>query len=108
MSMSYQVGERSEPGDVVIIGQRLADARRARGVTQQQAAEALGVARTTVTAMEQGVRRPRTSELLALSGLYGRQVGDFLRPLLSDDAESFVVHFRTSSDRDDAIPDQER
>jgi transcriptional regulator with XRE-family HTH domain len=40
--------------DPTVIGERLADARRARRLTQQQAAEALGVARTTVTAIEQG------------------------------------------------------
>ena len=44
--------------DPAVIGERLAVARRARGLTQQQAAEALGVGRTTITAMEKGERRP--------------------------------------------------
>ncbi len=100
--------ERSEPIDAEVLGQRLADARRARGVTQQQAAMVLNVARTTVTAMERGVRTPRPSELLTLAGLYGRQVGDFVRPRLTGDTESFVVHFRTRGGRDDAIADQAR
>ena len=50
--------------DPAIIGERLAEARRARGLTQQQAAEFLDVARTTITAMEKGERRPRAVELV--------------------------------------------
>ena len=65
--------------DPTVIGERLADARRARRLTQQQAAEELGVARTTITAMEKGDRRPRASELVKLAQLYGRPVGDFVR-----------------------------
>src|SRR3954447_25927843 len=79
--------------DPATIGERLAAARRARGLTQQDAAEALGVARTTITAMEKGDRRPRASELVKLAQLYGRPVGDFVR---ADTASqpNFVVQFR--------------
>lgn len=80
--------------DPVAVGVRLEEARRARGMTQQQAAEALGVARTTVTAMEKGDRRPRASELMRIAQLYGRQVGELTRPLPADRPVSFAVQFR--------------
>ena len=80
--------------DSDVIGERLSSARRARGLTQLQAAEALGVARTTITAMEKGDRRPRASELYTLARLYGRQLGDLVRPFREDQTPSFVVQFR--------------
>lgn len=80
--------------DPEVIGERLASARRARGLTQQHAAETLGVARTTITAMEKGDRRPRASELFTLARLYGRSLGDLVRPVHDGEAPSFVVQFR--------------
>lgn len=88
--------------DPVAIGVRLSEARRARGMTQQQAADALGVARTTLTAMEKGDRRPRAVELLRLAELYGRQVGELTRPLPPRRPEGFVVQFRAARGADAA------
>lgn len=90
--------DRSPPDsiDPIAVGVRLAEARRARGLTQQQVAEALGLARTTVTAMEKGERRPRSPELLRFADLYGRQVGELTRPLPPRRPESFVVQFRAA------------
>ncbi|MBI4493421.1 MAG: ImmA/IrrE family metallo-endopeptidase [Chloroflexi bacterium] len=62
------------------LGRRLQQARKARGRTQQEAADLLGVARTTLTAIEQGGRRIQPPELARLAGFYGRSVGEFLRP----------------------------
>ena len=42
------------------LGRRLQEARKARGLTQQDAAESLAVARTTITAIEKGDRQART------------------------------------------------
>lgn len=89
--MSLHVLDTIEP---VVLGGRLADARRARRLTQQQAADALGVARTTLTAMEKGVRRPRAAELLALSRLYGRQVNDLVQPARPADVPGFLEQMR--------------
>ena len=48
-----------------ILGQGLQKARRARGLTQQEVADSLELARTTVTALEKGERRIRpASDLL--------------------------------------------
>lgn len=79
-----------DPG---VIGERLVEARRARRLTQQQAAETLGVARTTITAMEKGKRRPRAAELVKLAQLYGRSVQEFVRAETRSQP-NFVVQFR--------------
>lgn len=94
--------------DPEVIGQRLSDARRARRLTQQEAAEALDVARTTITAMEQGVRRPRASELVTLARLYGRQVGDLVRPVPNDQPPGFIVQFRGARGPSDTIEEHEQ
>jgi transcriptional regulator with XRE-family HTH domain len=65
--------------DPEILGDRLADTRRARLLTQQQAANELGVARTTITAMEKGERRPRATELVKLARFYGQSIGHFVQ-----------------------------
>lgn len=74
------------------LGARLRAARNARGWTQQEAAEHLGVARTTMTAMEKGERRGRPEELIRLAGLYGRKLSELLRPGMP--SESFTVQLR--------------
>lgn len=61
------------------LGARLRKAREARGWTQQQSAEELGVARTTLTAIEKGERKVRPEELMHLARLYGRKVSWLLR-----------------------------
>jgi transcriptional regulator with XRE-family HTH domain len=65
--------------DPVTVGSRLQEARKARRLTQQDAADALGVARTTIVAMEKGERRLQPAELVRLAELYGRQVHDLVR-----------------------------
>lgn len=82
--------------DPETIGERLASARLARGMTQLEAADAIGVGRTTITAMESGQRRPRPSELYALARLYGRQLGELLRPLAEGESPSFAIQFRSA------------
>jgi Zn-dependent peptidase ImmA (M78 family)/DNA-binding XRE family transcriptional regulator len=61
------------------LGDELRSAREKRGMTQQDAAGLIGVARTTLIAIEKGERRIRASELMALASAYGREVGDFVR-----------------------------
>jgi Zn-dependent peptidase ImmA (M78 family)/DNA-binding XRE family transcriptional regulator len=60
-------------------GERLRLARENAKITQAAAAQAIGVARTTIVAMEQGERRARTSELQQLTKLYGTSVNALLR-----------------------------
>lgn len=94
--------------DPATIGARLAHARKARGLTQQQAAETLGVARTTVTAMEKGERRPRAAELVRLATLYGRRVGELVRPAPTEEVDGFVVQFRAARTPGDSPADGHR
>src|SRR2546425_9866026 len=60
-------------------GERLRLAREGANVTQAAAAHAIGVARTTVVAIEQGERRVRINELQKLAKLYGTSVNALLR-----------------------------
>ncbi len=61
------------------IGERLRRARDNAQVTQASAAEAIGVARTTIIAIEQGTRKPRLVELQKLAFLYGTSINTLLR-----------------------------
>jgi len=81
------------------LGQRLQHARKKRGLTQADAAEILGVARTTVTAIEKGERRLEARELIKLANAFGRPVSDFVaeRPNI----EPLEVQFRAAIRRSD-------
>ena len=61
------------------LGERLADARKRAKLTQAQVGERLGVARTTVVAVEKGERRPSNTEIVRLAELLGTTVHDLLR-----------------------------
>ena len=67
------------------LGRRLRTARTLRGLSQQQVAQALGLARTAVTQLEAGNRSVSTLELTALSELYLYRVADFLQDTPDDD-----------------------
>lgn len=77
-----------EPG----LATRLRTARRDSALTQQEAAARLGIARTTLVAMEKGERSVRPNELIALAQLYGRPVNELLRPTPMPD--DFLARFR--------------
>jgi Zn-dependent peptidase ImmA (M78 family)/DNA-binding XRE family transcriptional regulator len=83
------------------LGERLQQARKARRKTQQEVADYLGVARTTIVAMEKGERRVRSGELLRLARLYGRQVGDLLR--VAEPSAPFAVQLRATLSPDAPI-----
>jgi Zn-dependent peptidase ImmA (M78 family)/DNA-binding XRE family transcriptional regulator len=78
--------------DMHALGQKLQEARKNKGLTQEAVASQMGVTRTTITAIEKGERRVKADELIRLAQLYGRQVNDFLRP--RPPIESFLVQFR--------------
>lgn len=69
-----------ETMDMKVLGRELQQARVRKGMTQEQAAKIIGVARTTVVAIEQGNRRIRAGELIKLAQAYGLSVSDFVRP----------------------------
>lgn len=61
------------------LGERLSRARKRAKLTQAQVADALGLARTTIVAIEKGERRPSNAELVKLAGVVGTKVNDLLR-----------------------------
>lgn len=61
------------------VGERLKLAREHARSTQTEAATYLGIARTTLVAIEQGQRRVRTGELQKFAQLYGTSVNAMLR-----------------------------
>lgn len=95
--------------DPQVLGERLAEARRARHLTQLQASEEIAVARTTIAAMEKGERRPRASELVKLAQLYGRPVNEFVEPE-EQRRPNFAVQFRSvrGSEEDESNLDVRR
>jgi Zn-dependent peptidase ImmA (M78 family)/transcriptional regulator with XRE-family HTH domain len=93
--MDLDVLKSMDPRD---LGRRLQEARKARGLTQHETADHLGVARTTITAIEKGDRRVQPAELVRLAALYGRSIGEFLRQ--GELVEAFAVQFRAVLARD--------
>src|ERR1044072_7226756 len=79
--------------DPKVLGARLQEARKARGLTQQNVADELQMARTTIVAIEKGERRVSSQELVRFADLYGRPVSDFVaRQVVT---VGFVPQFRT-------------
>ncbi len=78
--------------DPKVLGARLAQARKARGMTQQAVADEMEVARTTLVAVEKGERRVTPEELIGLAALYGRPVAEFVSKQVV--TTGFVPQFR--------------
>jgi Zn-dependent peptidase ImmA (M78 family)/transcriptional regulator with XRE-family HTH domain len=64
------------------LGERLADARKRAKFTQAEVAEGVGIARTTLVAIEKGERRPSNAELVRLGEMLKTPVHDLLRETL--------------------------
>ncbi|MBN9392186.1 MAG: helix-turn-helix domain-containing protein [Chloroflexi bacterium] len=62
------------------LGKELQQARNRKGLTQEEAAKVIDVARTTLVAIEKGERRLKPIELIKLAKAYGQQISDFVRP----------------------------
>ena len=84
--------------DPVLLGKRLAEARKARGITQEDAAAKISCSRPTFIAIEKGTRLPKSEELVKLADLYGRSVHTLVRPAESGKV-SFELppHFRAAT-----------
>ena len=76
------------------LGRRLQEARVARGLTQQDLADSLGLARTTITAIEKGARRARPDEIIQMASIFGRSVNDLVGD--REPIPDFAVQFRTA------------
>lgn len=87
--------------DPRVLGSRLQNARKAAGLTQQEIADRLGIARTTVVAIEKGERRVSPRELIKWAETCRRSVSDFVsRKYITD---SFVPQFRAVEEYDETV-----
>src|SRR5207302_5811212 len=66
--------------DPRILGQQIAEARKARGKTQEEVADFLGYSRPTYIAIEKGDRLAKSDEIIKLASFLGRKVHDLVRP----------------------------
>jgi len=89
--------------DPKVLGARLRDARSAKRLTQQEVADQLGLARTTLVAIEKGERRVQSGELVRLASAYGRPVHELLRS--SQPSPEFAVQLRAVLEAD-AVDEQ--
>ena len=94
----------SEQVDPRNLGLRLQEARKATGMTQQEVADHLGMARTTVVAIEKGERKVTSHEVVQFAKLYKRAVSDLVSKRVI--AESLVPQFRASQKEVDVSYDQ--
>ena len=95
--------------DPVELGRRLRIAREARGLSQQAAADAIGVPRTAITQMESGNRAVSTLELTKLAELYRRPVTYFLEEAAPAEEEDVLVALHRVApglEQDPAVRDQ--
>src|ERR1700693_3962584 len=66
--------------DPRILGQRIAEARKARGKTQEEVADFLEFSRPTYIAIEKGDRAAKSDEIIKLASFLGRRVHELVRP----------------------------
>jgi Zn-dependent peptidase ImmA (M78 family)/transcriptional regulator with XRE-family HTH domain len=83
--------------DPRVLGQRISEARKARGKTQEQVAEFLGYSRPTYIAIEKGERPARPDEIIKLASFFGRKVNDLVRP--GEPVTDLQPHLRAVADR---------
>ncbi len=77
--------------DAKDLGSRLRSARESRGLSQQAAAQAIGLPRTAITQLEAGSRSVSTLELTRLSELYLRSVTDLLQEGPTDEDRDVLM-----------------
>jgi Zn-dependent peptidase ImmA (M78 family)/DNA-binding XRE family transcriptional regulator len=83
--------------DPRILGQRLTEARKSRGITQEAAAEYLGMSRPTFIALENGKRPVKPAEIVKLADYYGRSVNELVR--LAEPVADLQPHLRGVADK---------
>ncbi len=83
--------------DPRFLGQRLADARKVRGITQEAAAGHLECSRPTYIAIEKGERPAKPEEIVKLATLFGKQVHELL--LQAEPITVLSPHLRAEVER---------
>lgn len=80
-----------------ILGRRIAEARKARGKTQEEVAEFLGCSRPTYIAIEKGDRLAKTDEIIKLAPFLGKKVNELVRP--TEPLVDLQPHLRAVAER---------
>ena len=85
--------------DSTILGNRLREARQNSGFTQEEAATAVGIPRTSLLQIEAGKRALTSLELVKLARLYRRDFGLFLGDYagLAPIGDRFLAVFATTN-----------
>lgn len=94
-----------QPNEHRVVGARLRDARLATGLTQAEVAQALGMSRPTLAAVEKGTRKITGLELRRLARLYQRDVAWLLGEESPDVAADGALH-RATANLSDADKEQ--
>jgi transcriptional regulator with XRE-family HTH domain len=84
--------------NLAVLGERLKQARLSCGLSQEAAAEAIGVPRTAIVHIESGNRSISTLELSELASLYKRPVASFFGEGASEEEDVLVALKRISAD----------
>jgi Zn-dependent peptidase ImmA (M78 family)/transcriptional regulator with XRE-family HTH domain len=91
---------------LIELKKKLRKARDERGISQQSAAEFLGLPRTAITQMERGSRSISTLELTKLAKFYRYPISYFLDEISSDEKDINVILFRAAPNLNEATKDQ--
>ena len=83
--------------DPRLLAARILDARKARGLTQQDAADLLGVSRPTYVAIEKGARPLSDEEIVRIAEICGQGVHQLLAR--QEPLRDFVAHFKAAAAR---------
>ncbi|MGI8667492.1 MAG: helix-turn-helix domain-containing protein [Jatrophihabitans sp.] len=86
-----------QPNEHRVVGARLRDARLAMGLTQADVADALGLSRPTLAAVEKGTRKITGLELRRLARLYQRDVAWLLGEEEPEAAAGSALHRATAN-----------
>jgi Zn-dependent peptidase ImmA (M78 family)/transcriptional regulator with XRE-family HTH domain len=81
--------------DLNALGKRLAEARDNAGLSQEQAAAAIGIPRSAISLIESGGRTLSTLELAGLARLYSRPIASFFEPE-SGTSSDLLTHCRVA------------
>ncbi len=83
--------------DPHILGLRISEARKARGKTQEEVSEFLGLSRPTYIAIEKGERKAKPDEIVKLASFFGRKVHELVRQ--SEPVTDLQSHLRGVADK---------
>lgn len=84
------------PNEHRVVGARIREARLSIGLTQAEVADALGLSRPTLAAVEKGTRKITGLELRRLARLYQRDVAWLLGEEQADAAAGSALHRATA------------